>query len=208
MMAGFLALPLLVMIIPSITYWRDFKKEKHQGNPGKKARYRKVFFFLLVTGVLCMWVFWIGGILTFLSGFNVSFLRTVPITLSSQDGIQIAGLVFFYLGAFIYNFNILVAGKYLRPAPAGTLEKQQLIRKGPFALIRHPLYVSYILILAGLSGILLSFWILIPTAFVIVGIYPTAKAEEEVLIEQLGDRYLTYRNEVGMFFPKLCSKSR
>lgn len=31
----------------------------------------------------------------------------------------------------------------------------------------------------------------------------TAKAEEEILIEQFGEEYIEYQREVGMFFPKL-----
>ena len=93
-------------------------------------------------------------------------------------------------------------GKYLRPAPSGTLENHKLIQKGPFAVIRHPLYVSYMLITAGLGLVLLSYWLLIPTLLILVGIYPTARAEEAVLMEQFGDEYIRYKQRVGMFFPK------
>jgi len=37
---------------------------------------------------------------------------------------------------------------------------------------------------------------------VIIGIYPTAKAEEEVLIKQFEEEYIKYKQKVGMFFPK------
>jgi protein-S-isoprenylcysteine O-methyltransferase Ste14 len=104
--------------------------------------------------------------------------------------------------------NIIVAGKYLRPAPSGTLESHKLVQKGPFRIIRHPLYVSYIFILAGLSMVLLTFWLLIPTLFLIIGIYPTAKAEEEILIEQFGEEYINYKRNVGMFFPKIHRKGQ
>jgi len=78
-----------------------------------------------------------------------------------------------------------------------------LIKEGPYAIIRHPLYVSYIFILAGISLILLTCWLLIPTLLMIIGIYPTAKAEEETLIEQFGEEYLEYKENVGMFFPRI-----
>jgi protein-S-isoprenylcysteine O-methyltransferase Ste14 len=201
--AVLLVIPLVIMFIPSIPYWYEFKNEKKKRNEGKKANYNKFFFSILATGVLCMWVFWIGGIITFFSNIYFDVFKVMTFSSPYDMAIQIAGLVFFYVGTAIYNLNIIIAGKYLRPAPSGTLKKQRLIRKGPFALIRHPLYVSYILILTGLSGILLSFWILIPALFVMIGIYPSAKAEEDILIEQLGDEYLTYKKDVGMFFPKI-----
>jgi protein-S-isoprenylcysteine O-methyltransferase Ste14 len=44
---------------------------------------------------------------------------------------------------------------------------------------------------------------LIPALCVVIGIYPTAKAEEEMLIERFGEEYIEYQRKVGMFFPRL-----
>ncbi len=85
---------------------------------------------------------------------------------------------------------------------SGIDEHHRLIQEGPYKIIRHPLYVSYILILIGLSFILLLFWLLIPTLCITIGIYPTAKAEEALLIEQFGEEYLAYQQKVGMLIPK------
>jgi protein-S-isoprenylcysteine O-methyltransferase Ste14 len=46
-------------------------------------------------------------------------------------------------------------------------------------------------------------WPLIPALCVIVGMYPTAKTEEKVLIERFGEEYIEYQRKVGMFFPRL-----
>ncbi|MCK4279783.1 MAG: isoprenylcysteine carboxylmethyltransferase family protein [Candidatus Thorarchaeota archaeon] len=91
----------------------------------------------------------------------------------------------------------------MRPAPSSILEDHKLIRKGPFGVVRHPLYVSYFLITVGLAGVLHIGWILIPSLCIAFGIYSTAKAEEEVLIEQFGEEYIRYQQEVGMFLPKV-----
>ncbi|WP_094228834.1 methyltransferase family protein [Methanolobus psychrotolerans] len=203
LLAIFLSIPLIVMLFPSIRYWSDYKNEKSKGNNGKKATYNKPFFVLLVIGVLFMWIFWVEGIFSLALNEYAGFLQTMTFSSPNEPAIEIIGLIVFYIGAIMYNANIIVAGKYLRPAPSGTLADQKLIRKGPFSLIRHPLYASYFLILAGLSFVLLNLWILIPAFFILLGIYPTAKTEEEVLIEQFGDEYIEYKNQVGMFFPKL-----
>lgn len=197
-----LAIPLITMIIPSIKYWSEFKKEKKSGKVGKRTKYNKAFFYLLVAGVLCMWVFWMGGIIILFLNKFYSLLGFLTFSSPYEIVIQIIGFIIFYIGAITYNLNIIVAGKYLRPAPSGTLKKHKLIKEGPFAIIRHPLYVSYIFILAGLSFIVLSYWILIPTLFIIIGIYPTVKAEEKTLIEEFGEEYIEYKRKVGMFFPK------
>ena len=105
--------------------------------------------------------------------------------------------------ALTYNWNLAVAGKYLRPAPTGIHEDHKLIREGPFGVVRHPLYVSYILISVGLSLTVLAPWLLVGTLCLVAGIYPTAKAEEEVLVEKFGEEYIGYQREVGMLFPRL-----
>ena len=200
-----LVIPLVTMIIPSISYWSEFKKEKNARKPGRKANYN-ASFYLLVAGVLSMWIVWVGGIIFLSLNKYHSTLEWLTFSTPHHITIQIVGFIIFYIGAFTYNMNIVFAGKYLRPAPSGTLGNHRLIQKGPFAIIRHPLYVSYVLILTGLGFVLLSYWLLIPALFIIGGIYPTAKAEEKVLIEQFGDEYIKYQQKVGMFFPK-CRKA-
>jgi protein-S-isoprenylcysteine O-methyltransferase Ste14 len=55
----------------------------------------------------------------------------------------------------------------------------------------------------GLAGVLHIGWILIPSLCIAFGIYPTAKAEEEVLVERFKEEYVKYQQEVGMFLPKI-----
>jgi protein-S-isoprenylcysteine O-methyltransferase Ste14 len=200
-LAILLIIPLVFMTFPSIRYWSDFKREKKKGNFGKKAKYNKLFFSIFVIGVFCMWIVWLGGIvLLFLGEYFEIFGKFI---FSSETFIQVIGLAVFYIGSIIYNWTILIAGKYLRPAPSNILKNQKLVKNGPFSIIRHPLYTSYFLILVGFSFIFLNLWILIPALFVIIGIYPTSKSEEKNLIETFGDDYKKYQKKVGMFFPKL-----
>lgn len=117
--------------------------------------------------------------------------------------IQIAGFCVFFVGALTYDMTLIVAGKYLRPSVSGILEDHKLVRSGPFAVVRHPMYVSYFLIPIGLAGVLHIGWMLIPFLCIAIGIYSTAMAEEEVLVEQFGEEYIKYQQKVGMFLPKV-----
>ena len=199
--AGILATPLISMAFPAIDYWRSYKNENKVGPQGEKADYN-FFFYLLVAGVMGMWGTWICGMILLFISHNGSFINrgavgSIPVRL-----VQMAGLVIFSTGAVTYNLALVAAGKYLRPAPVGTLDKHDLIDKGPFALIRHPLYTAYFLINAGLG---LTFFNIIPLLFavlIVLGIYPAARAEEAVLVKQLGDKYTRYQQRVGMFFPR------
>jgi protein-S-isoprenylcysteine O-methyltransferase Ste14 len=198
-----LTIPLAAMAVPSIRFWRDYKKGNQSEQAVKKLNYNKPFFYSLVGGVLCMWLAWVGGIVLLFCGQYNNLLGELTYSTSFDTALVIVGFIIFYTGAMIYNLNIVFAGRHLRPAPSGVPQNHQLVKSGPFAIVRHPLYVSYILILVGLSLILHIYWILLPAVAVITGIYPTAKTEEEMLIRQFGDEYRQYQKTVGMFFPKL-----
>jgi len=83
-------------------------------------------------------------------------------------------------------------------------EKHELITRGIYSIIRHPMYASQLLWsvaqilllqnwMAGFSG-LLTF---IPFYFLRI------KAEEQLMMEQFGDQYRSYMQKVGGVFPKL-----
>ena len=198
-----LAIPLAAMIVPSIGFWWGYRDGNKVEKAERKADYKKPFFYLLVGGVLCMWLAWVGSIVLLFCNQYYRILGALTCVTSFDTALRVAGFLIFYPGAVIYNLNIIFAGKYLRPAPSGVPRSHHLVQNGPFAIVRHPLYVSYILILVGLSLVLLTYWLLLPALAVIGGIYPTAKAEETMLIEQFGDKYRQYQQRVGMFFPRL-----
>ncbi len=203
-----LSLPLVTMTIPSIRYWRGFHRDKKEETESRKAKYNKPVFLIFVSGILFMWFFWISGIIFSFLNLYYAVFGIMTFTFEFDIYIQIVGLTFFYIGGFIYNWVLIVAGKYVRPAPSGALENHLLITTGPFRIVRHPLYFSYVCIIFGLALVLSTYWLLIPLLFVIIGIYPTAKAEEDVLIDQFGRDYVEYQKEVGMLFPKrVCKES-
>ncbi len=90
----------------------------------------------------------------------------------------------------------------------------ELVAGGVYAFIRHPLYTSvYIFILGGLSnGIVHASWFLTnfgPVIFVyavalvyIMALLPIiASRETKLLIQELGDEFLKYQEQVHAFLP-------
>jgi protein-S-isoprenylcysteine O-methyltransferase Ste14 len=80
-------------------------------------------------------------------------------------------------------------------------ENHELIERGPYALVRHPIYTAMLLMflgtalavgraggLLGFALLLLSFWI-------------KFRQEEKVMIAHFGDRYLAYRQRVRAIVP-------
>ena len=210
LIATVLLVPVIIILIPSVMFLKESGKAREAekagtsgDKKGKVAAYNKPLWMMLGIGFFTMWIVWIGGIVLLLFFDYAELSAGWTFSPTRPEAVQIGGLIIFLFGAIAYIAHLFVAGKYIQPSNAGTLDEHKLVDRGSFAIVRHPLYVCYVLISAGLGITLLSFWYLIPTALVLAGIYPTARAEEETLIEQLGDDYIDYRKRVGMFFPKI-----
>ena len=201
-----LFIPLITIIISSIPF---HSRLKNMDKSSEKIKYKKKFLFFLGIGSLSIWPIWIGSVIfLFLNQFYSIFGFLIFFTYFDTM-LQIIGFFIFYIGDITYNLIIIFNSKYILPSTSELSKNHRLIRKGSYRIIRHPLYVSYLLILVGSSLILLCYWVLIPAIFVIIGIYPTAKTEEETLIQQYGEEYIEYKRKVGMFFPKFKkSKSK
>jgi len=83
-----------------------------------------------------------------------------------------------------------------------TIKKDhELIRSGPYGLVRHPIYTGLLLALIG-NTLAVGKWraliALVPFAF---AIYRKMTVEERFMAEQFGDDYTRYRKQVPALIP-------
>jgi protein-S-isoprenylcysteine O-methyltransferase Ste14 len=84
------------------------------------------------------------------------------------------------------------------------LPDQRVVSEGPYALVRHPLYLAAFIVWFSISlafSSLAAF--LITVGYVIPSYLVYMRSEEEMLLRHLGDAYAGYRERVGMLFPRL-----
>jgi len=85
-------------------------------------------------------------------------------------------------------------------------EKHELIEKGMYKYIRHPLYSSIIFMFYGASLVYSNTISFIAVTFIFIPfMYYRAKQEEKLLLETFPE-YTKYKRRVGMFLPKLIWK--
>jgi protein-S-isoprenylcysteine O-methyltransferase Ste14 len=85
-------------------------------------------------------------------------------------------------------------------------ENQTLVTADVYGLVRHPLYASLIWMFYGASLIYLNYAALAANSFIFVPFMVYRAKQEEKLLEQQFAAYQKYKQEVGMFFPKLGRK--
>ena len=82
-------------------------------------------------------------------------------------------------------------------------EKHELITRGIYSVIRHPMYASQVLWSIA-QVLLLQNWIAgFASLIVFIPFYfLRVRAEEQLMLEQFGDQYRSYMQRVGGVFPK------
>jgi len=142
----------------------------------------------------------IGFLLIYNQRFAWNFLadRIIP-----QNGaVTIIGLLL-TLGGLIFAVWARIA---LGANWSGTVtikSGHNLIRRGPYRWIRHPIYTGILLSFLGtilLQGEVRAF---LGFVFVLLALYRKAKREERFLSEEFGEGFAEHAKHTGMFLPRL-----
>jgi protein-S-isoprenylcysteine O-methyltransferase Ste14 len=128
-----------------------------------------------------------------LSGWN-GFLwhQTLPLALAG-DAITLAGLVVMQWARFTLGRNW--------SADVVLKQDHELIERGPYRFVRHPIYSGGLLMMLGWavwSGHVVS-WIALVVALFLVSL--KAAAEEKLLTEHFGTSYRDYKSRVKALIP-------
>jgi len=103
----------------------------------------------------------------------------------------------------LLGVGVIVAGLALRSWAAGILHKTAVLTtSGPYALVRHPLYVGSFMMMIGFCVLIddvENLWIVLgPIAFIYV---LKLLAEERMLAKKFGERWQQYADAVPRFVP-------
>jgi protein-S-isoprenylcysteine O-methyltransferase Ste14 len=129
-----------------------------------------------------------------------------PMATPPHELLSTAGLCLLYLG-FLVTFwaRTTLGGNW-----SGRItikENHELVNRGPYRFVRHPIYTGVLLALLGTALVFADLlWGLIFAALV-WGFAIKARIEESYMREQFGSRYEEYRRHTGFLLPRLRSKS-
>jgi protein-S-isoprenylcysteine O-methyltransferase Ste14 len=77
----------------------------------------------------------------------------------------------------------------------------ELVRRGPYAMVRHPIYSGVVLALAGTALAIGNARALIGLTFLVAGFIRKLTIEERFMSQQFGDAYAQYRAQVPAIIP-------
>ena len=111
---------------------------------------------------------------------------------------QPLGAALLFLGLILFTAGAYLTGKYVY---SKVPDERPLLLRGPFRYVRHPIYLSFLLI--GTGFVLLAMNVL---TLLCLSLFVNVKGwtHEEAELERLyGERYRQYRKRTGAFLPRL-----
>ena len=82
-------------------------------------------------------------------------------------------------------------------------EQPGVIRKGVFNVVRHPIYLSEILLYLGFLMLSISLAAAVVWVIAILFLHYISRYEERLLLARFGEDYAQYMREVPMWIPRL-----
>jgi protein-S-isoprenylcysteine O-methyltransferase Ste14 len=82
----------------------------------------------------------------------------------------------------------------------------ELIRSGPYAYLRHPIYSGVLLGVAGTAIVVGEWRGVIAFCMLLVNYSIKARREEKILSVQFGEAFELHKRDAGFLLPKLRSK--
>jgi protein-S-isoprenylcysteine O-methyltransferase Ste14 len=139
----------------------------------------------------------------------VSVVLWIPLPgVPFPDAIAILGALLTFSGLALALWGRRSLGKmYFVSTNLGaqTLAGQRLVTTGPYAIVRHPMYLGLGTAAFG-SLMLYQTWTTVFLIFVALIVVRRALLEEEVLAKTFGAEWLGYRRRVPMLLPRLLHR--
>ena len=189
-LGGFLAYATLAVIFYGI--WRGTRRPSGRVS-GKAAGWlRSAVFYFLATA--------------FFLGISIYFWKPLPLNL--PPGVHlillIAGSVFYFPGLALVLWGRLALGKmYFVSTSFGAqlYADHRLVTRGPFAIVRHPMYIG--LVVAALGSLFLYHtWTALAYAIFAPFVLLRARREELALAAEFGQEWIDYCRRVPAFVPR------
>ena len=113
----------------------------------------------------------------------------------------IAAFIFEAIAVLLAWTSVRALGKQWRLEAALSAD-HELIRRGPYAIVRHPIYTSMFCVFIALALMLGSWWTAVIGAVIFfIGTEIRVRAEERLLAGRFGTNFDAYRKRVPAYIP-------
>jgi protein-S-isoprenylcysteine O-methyltransferase Ste14 len=165
--------------------------------PREPESTRTRFLRLVGGGVIAVLLFWDTPALAMLHR------RIFP----SNPTLQVAGLFITATGLLLTAFARFYLGRFWG-ASVVVKDSHRLIRSGPYARLRHPIYTGLLMALVGTEMVYAQWRFILIFVIALVLYWRKAQAEEALLAREFGAEFEEYQRHTGFLLPRLRPSGR
>lgn len=182
------------MILTGI--WHGLRRQVGQ-NAGQTAAWlRSPVFYLLATALFI--------------GLSIALWHPVPFALTAlvRKWLLALGVLTYFPGMLFVEWGKLALGKmyFVSTSFAAPLfAHHKLVIHGPFAIVRHPMYLGLMMAAFG-SLLIYQTWTTVVFVLFAPFLLLRARREEQVLAAEFGEEWLAYCRCVPPFFPRITKR--
>ena len=138
-----------------------------------------------------------------LYALNSHWLEVLRVPL--PDLLRMFGIVIGAASMALYVWSRVELGKEWS-SPLRVRECHHLVITGPYARVRHPIYLSLIVFMTGIALIAAN-WFLVLFLFIsVVDLHLRIPKEERMMIDEFGDEYEAYMGRTGRLLPRISGR--
>jgi protein-S-isoprenylcysteine O-methyltransferase Ste14 len=126
-------------------------------------------------------------------------LRALALPL--HDWLRWMGVALGILSLVLYGWSRLTLGSEWS-SKLRFQEKHQLITIGPYTWVRHPIYLSLLIFMTGISLVTANWVLIVFLAVSFMDLMLRIPKEEQMMIEKFGEEYEAYMIRTGKLIPK------
>lgn len=195
LLGGLLAYGVLSVLFYGI--WRGTQRQAGRTSGNTTGWLRSKWFYLVTTLIFF--------------GVSAWGWQPLPLLLSAPARIAllVSGALLYFPGVCLVLWGRLALGSHYFVSTgtgAQLFEGQPLITHGPYALVRHPMYLGLVLASTG-SLLLYQTWTTLLFAAFSPFLLLRARREEQALAGEFGESWHEYCNRVPLLLPRLRRKS-
>jgi protein-S-isoprenylcysteine O-methyltransferase Ste14 len=117
------------------------------------------------------------------------------------DWLRWTGITLGVVSFVLYAWSQATLGKAWSPH-LQMREEHRLVTTGPYARIRHPIYLALMGFLTGIALVTANWFFIVLLVVSIVVLALRIPKEEQMMVEDFGEEYKAYMQRTGRLFPK------
>lgn len=183
------------LIAAQIYFASRVRRSGERVSADRKAIEREGWWYAVVRAIGSL------SLIGFLVLYAIDPQRLGSLYLPFPNWLRWAGVALGIISFILYVWAQAMLGAAWSPH-LQTRSKHRLVTKGPFSLIRHPMYLALVGFFTGIALITANWFFIALLAVSIIVLALRVPKEEEMMVEEFGEEYRKYMQRTGRFLPK------